>query len=55
MTRLDIVFTATFHEDWLKYFKPLHAPTTAGSVRVKPEEHAGAGKGGARRVAFTEP
>lgn len=45
MTRLDVVLAATFHEDWLKYFKPLHAPT-AGSVREKPEEHAGAGKGG---------
>lgn len=45
MTRLDIVLTATFHEDWLKYFKPLHAPT-AGSVREKAEGKAGAGKGG---------
>lgn len=49
MTRLDVVLTTTFHEDWLKYFKPLHAP-----VQFEPEEHV-SGKEGARRVAFTEP
>lgn len=39
MTRLDTVLTAMFHEDWLKYFKPLHAP----AVGKSPEKHAGWG------------
>jgi len=55
MTRPDTVLTAMFHEDWLKYFKPLHTPAV-GAVREKPEKRAAVVRGGStERVAFTEP
>lgn len=52
MTRLDIVLAATFHEDWLKYFKPLHAPVQSGKSRrnTLAREKGGCKKGGFYRA-----
>jgi len=37
VTKPDTVLTAMFHEDWLKYFKPLHTPArcSPGKAREK--------------------